>query len=33
MRRKALHIPDAILHQLLAGADPELAFEAGRLLH
>src|SRR6195952_3330275 len=31
-RRKAPHIPDAILGQLLAGADPKSAFEADGLL-
>ena len=31
-RRKAPHIPDAILDQLLAGADPKAAFEADGLL-
>ena len=31
-RRKAPHIPDAILDQLLAGADPKSAFEADGLL-
>ena len=31
-RRKAPHIPDALLDQLLAGADPKSAFEADGLL-
>ena len=31
-RRKAPRIPDAILDQLLAGADPTTAFEADGLL-
>ncbi|MHC2107065.1 IS256 family transposase [Methylobacterium sp. CM6246] len=31
-RRKAPHIPDAILDQLLAGADPKTAFESDGLL-
>ena len=31
-RRKAPRIPDAILDQLLAGADPKMAFEADGLL-
>ena len=31
-RRKALRSPDAILDQLLAGADPKTAFEADGLL-
>ena len=31
-RRKAPHIPDALLDQLLAGADPKTAFEADGLL-
>ncbi|MBP1183723.1 transposase-like protein [Methylobacterium sp. PvR107] len=31
-RRKAPRIPDAILDQLLAGADPKTAFEADGLL-
>ena len=31
-RRKAPHIPDAILDQLLAGADPKTAFDANGLL-
>jgi transposase-like protein len=31
-RRKAAHIPDALLDQLLAGADPKSAFEADGLL-
>ena len=31
-RRKAPHIPDVILDQLLAGADPKTAFEAAGLL-
>jgi putative transposase len=31
-RRKASRIPDAILDQLLAGADPKTAFEADGLL-
>ena len=31
-RRKAPHIPDALLDQLLAGADPKTAFDADGLL-
>ena len=31
-RRKAPHIPDALLDQLLAGADPKTAFESDGLL-
>ncbi|TXN01745.1 IS256 family transposase, partial [Methylobacterium sp. WL64] len=31
-RRKAPHVPDAILDQLLAGADPKTAFESDGLL-
>jgi Transposase, Mutator family len=31
-RRKAPHIPDALLDQLLAGADPKTAFESEGLL-
>lgn len=31
-RRKAPHIPDALLDQLLAGADPKTAFDTGGLL-
>lgn len=31
-RRKAPHIPDALLPQLLAGADPKTAFEPEVLL-
>ena len=31
-RRKAPHIPDAILDQLLAGADPKTAFDSNGLL-
>ena len=31
-RRKAPHIPDALLDQLLSGADPKTAFDPGGLL-
>jgi putative transposase len=31
-RRKAPRIPDALLDQLLAGADPKTAFDANGLL-
>ena len=31
-RRKAPHIPDSLLDQLLAGADPKTAFDAHGLL-
>ena len=31
-RRKAPRIPDALLDQLLAGADPKTAFDADGLL-
>src|SRR4249919_577096 len=31
-RRKAPHIPDALLDQLLAGADPKTAFDTDGLL-
>ena len=31
-RREATHIPDSLLDQLLAGADPKTAFDADGLL-